>query len=115
MDWDATSYTTLTPTVTEHCLRRVDKNILLKDRRSQVHYDGQIWSRALWDIPNGIDATSQGTVRDADRIIIEAQFAFDRGTSFAAAAHDTLDAANTLYGHQYDAIITKAFRDRGIL
>jgi hypothetical protein len=115
MDWDATSYTTLSPTVTEHCLRRVDKNILVKDRRGEVHYDGQIWSRALWDIRNGIDATPQGTVRDADRIIIEAQFAFDPGTTFAAAAQDTLDAAHTLYGPQYDAIITKAFKDRGIL
>ena len=110
MDWDATSYTTLTATVTEHCLRRVDKNILVKDRRNQVHYDGQIWSRALWDIRNGI-----GNARTADRIIIEAQFAFDPGTSFAAAAQDTLDAAHKLYGTRYDAIITKAFKDRGIL
>ena len=104
-----------TPTVTEHCLRRIDTNLTVAQRRDQVHFDGQIWSRALWDIRNGIDATPQGTVRDADRVIIEAQFAFDPGTSFAAAAQDTLDAAHKLYGSQYDAIITKAFKDRGIL
>jgi len=106
MDWDATAYTSTVP----HCLRRLDTNILLKDRRSQVHYDGQIWSRALWDIRNGI-----GNARTADRIIVEAQFAFDPGTSFAAAAQDTLDAAHRLYGTTYDAVITKAFTDRGIL
>jgi hypothetical protein len=111
MDWDATSYTSTAP----HCLRRVDTNLTVAQRGNEVHYDGQIWSRALWDIRNGIDATPQGTVRDADRIIIEAQFAFDPATSFAAAAQDTLDAAHTLYGTQYDAIITKAFKDRGIL
>ncbi len=94
MDWDATSYTSTVP----HCLRRVDTNLTVAQRRNQVHFDGQIWSRALWDIRNGIDATPQGTVRDADRIIIEAQFAFDPGTSFAAAAQDTLDAAHKLYG-----------------
>ena len=91
MDWDATSYTSTVP----HCLRRVDTNLTVAQRRNEVHFDGQIWSRALWDIRNGIDATPQGTVRDADRIIIEAQFAFDPGTSFAAAAQDTLDAAHT--------------------
>jgi hypothetical protein len=110
-DWDSVSYTSTVP----HCLRRVDTNLTVAQRGNEVHFDGQIWSRALWDIRNGIDATPQGTVRDADRIIIEAQFAFDPATSFAAAAQDTLDAAHELYGSQYDAIITKAFKDRGIL
>ena len=110
-DWDSVSYTSTAP----HCLRRVDTNLTVAQRRGEVHFDGQIWSRALWDIRNGIDATPQGTVRDADRVIIEAQFAFVPEISFAAAAQATLDAAHRLYGTQYDAIITKAFKDRRIL
>ena len=43
----------------------------------------------------GTSATASSDPRyRRDRIIIEAQFAFDPGTSFAAAAQDTLDAAH---------------------
>src|SRR6185503_15337129 len=44
-DSDSTSYTTKLP----HCLRRVNLNITMDDRTGEVHHDGQIWSRALWD------------------------------------------------------------------
>jgi hypothetical protein len=42
-DWDAVSYDPSAP----HCLRRIDTNLTYADRRGQVHFDGQIWSRAL--------------------------------------------------------------------
>ena len=46
-DWDSVSYTTGTP----HCLRRVDLDLHCpQDLNGRVHHDGQIWSRALWDI-----------------------------------------------------------------
>jgi hypothetical protein len=46
-DWDSTSYTSTVP----HCLRRVDTNLHYPgDLNGEVHHDGQIWSRALWDI-----------------------------------------------------------------
>ena len=45
MDWDATSYTDA-----PHCIRRFDRDITLATRKNAVHYDGQIWSRALWEI-----------------------------------------------------------------
>ena len=46
-DWDATSYTSTVP----HCLRRLDTNLHYPtDLNGEVHHDGQIWSRALWDI-----------------------------------------------------------------
>ncbi len=106
MDWDATSYTSAVP----HCLRRIDTNLTVADRRNQVHFDGQIWSRALWDIRNGI-----GNAQTADRILVEAQFAFAPDTSFADAARATLDASRRLYGKRYDGVITRAFQDRGIL
>ena len=46
-DWDSTSYTSTVP----HCLRRVDGNKHYpEDLVGEVHADGEIWSRALWDI-----------------------------------------------------------------
>ncbi|MBI3287087.1 MAG: M36 family metallopeptidase, partial [Chloroflexi bacterium] len=64
-DWDSVSYTTTVP----HCLRRVDTNLHYpEDLNGRVHHDGQIWSRALWDIRQ---ALGNGV---ADTIILEAQF-----------------------------------------
>jgi hypothetical protein len=104
MDWDATSYTSTVP----HCLRRVDTNLTVSQRRGEVHFDGQIWSRALWDIRNALGA------RTADRIIINAQFDFAPDTSFAAAADKTIAAAQRMYGTSAATAVRKAFTDRGI-
>src|SRR5512135_1532363 len=66
-DWDSTSYTTSIP----HCLRRIDTDRHYPhDLNGRVHHDGQIWSRALWDIRNAL-----GHV-EADTIILKAQFDF---------------------------------------
>ena len=41
-----------------HCLRRVDGNKHYpEDVDGEVHADGEIWSRALWDIRNALGAT----------------------------------------------------------
>ena len=106
MDWDATSYTSTVP----HCLRRLDKDITVEQRKGEVHYDGQIWSRALWDIRNGI-----GDPRVADRIIINAQFRFAPDTSFADAARATIATARDMYGQKYVQTVTRAFQDRHII
>src|SRR5688572_22088345 len=103
-DWDSVSYDATLPT----CLRRIDLDIKLADRRNQVHYDGQIWSRALWDIRNAL-----GT-RAADRIIINAQFRFAPDTSFGDAADATVVTAERMYGAAAAATVRKAFTDRGI-
>ena len=105
MDWDATSYTSTVP----HCLRRVDTDLTVAQRRGEVHVDGQIWSRALWDI-----RTALGD-RTANRIIINAQFGFAPDTSFAAAATRTVQTAQTMYGNRAANVVTRAFHDRGIL
>ncbi len=105
MDWDATSYTSTVP----HCLRRVDTNLTVAQRRGEVHYDGQIWSRALWDI-----RTALGD-RTANRLIINAQFGFAPDTSFAAAATKTVQTAQSMYGTKAANAVTKAFQARGIL
>lgn len=77
--------------------------------RGQVHADGEIWWRALWDIRQALGA------RTADRIIIDAQFRFAPDTSFAAAAGATVDTATQMYGTRAAATVRRAFVDRGIL
>ncbi|MDB5045826.1 MAG: bacillolysin, partial [Deinococcus sp.] len=51
----------------------------------------------------------------ADRIIINAQFDFAPGTSFAAAAQATVNAATTMYGVAAARSVRVAFVNRGIL
>ena len=104
-DWDATSYTSTTP----HCLRRVDRNLHYPtDLNGEVHHDGQIWSRALWDIRGAL-----GGAR-ADTVILEAQFDFP-GTTMTELASRTVAAADQLYGKRVAAQVRAAFVARGIL
>ena len=105
-DWDSVSYTTSTP----HCLRRLDgTKVYPDDVVGQVHADGEIWSRALWDIRIALgDAT-------ASTLIIEAQFDFTTDTSFQAAALATVAAAQRLYGASAANAVQAAFAARGIL
>ena len=104
-DWDSTSYTVDVP----HCLRRVDTNLKVADETGEVHDDGQIWSRALWDINQKLGRTK------ADRIILESQFLFAPDTSFAAAAQATVDTALRLDGARAARVCQRAFHARGIL
>lgn len=105
-DWDSISYTSTTP----HCLRRVDTNLHYpEDLNGRVHHDGQIWSRALWDIRNAL-----GNVK-ADTIILEAQFSFAPDTSMPDAAQVTVDTAQRLYGKSVARIVLSIFQARGIL
>jgi zinc metalloprotease ZmpB len=104
-DWDSTSYTSTVP----HCLRRVDRDLHFPaDLNGEVHHDGQIWSRALWDIRQAL-----GNVR-ADTIILQGSFDFP-GTSMPDLATRTVAAAQQLYGTAAAKAVTKAFTDRGIL
>ncbi|GAA5514552.1 hypothetical protein Dcar01_03308 [Deinococcus carri] len=105
-DWDSTSYTSATP----HCLRRTDTDKHYpEDVVGEVHADGEIWSRALWDIRQALGA------RTADRIIVDAQFRFAPDTSFAAAAQATVDTARQMSGSAAAAAVRQAFVARGIL
>jgi zinc metalloprotease ZmpB len=104
-DWDSTSYTSTVP----HCLRRVDRDLHYPgDLSGEVHHDGQIWSRALWDVRNAL-----GHV-EADTIILYAQFDFP-GTTMPDLAQRTVNAAQALYGASAALIVQAAFHDRGIL
>lgn len=105
MDWDSTSYTSTTP----HCIRRLDTAKTVADRTGEVHDDGEIWGRALWDVN-----TSLGRDK-ATKIIIEAQFSYAAGTTWTAAANTTVATANALYGATDAAAVKAAFQARGIL
>jgi Zn-dependent metalloprotease len=104
-DWDSVSYT---PPPT-HCLRRTDLDLTIEDKDGEVHDDGQIWSRALWDINQGLGREK------ADTIILEATFDYSPSTSFAAAAQVTVATAKALYGKSAARVCKKAFKDRHIL
>ncbi len=105
MDWDATSYTSTVP----HCLRRLDTNLHYPaDLNGEVHHDGQIWSRALWDIRQAL-----GHVH-ADTIILQGTNGYT-GTSMPDLATRTVAAAQALYGSSAAAAVQLAFHNRGIL
>lgn len=103
-DWDSVSYTSSVP----HCLRRVDGDKTYADKVGEVHADGEIWSRALFDIRGALGA------READRIIVNAQFGFAPDTSFQDAAVTTIATAQQMYGRSAADAVRKAFQDRGI-
>jgi hypothetical protein len=104
-DWDSVSYTD----GPSHCLRRVDQELTWpKDARNQVHADGRIWSRALWDIRQALGPEK------ADRIIINAQFDFAADTTFAAAAKATVAEA-VAQDPATEDVVCKAFVDRGFI
>ncbi len=104
-DWDSVSYTSRVP----HCLRRVDTNLHYpEDLNGEVHHDGQIWSRALWDIRGALGPTT------ADTIILQGSFDFP-GTTMTDLANRTVDAAQQLYGNGAAGKVRKAFQNRGIL
>ncbi len=105
-DWDSVSYTRNEP----HCLRRVDLDLHYpEDMNGRIHHDGQIWSRALWDIRGKLGHAV------ADTIILEAQFDFAPDTSMHDAAQATVDAALRLYNQGVANKVQAAFVDRGIL
>src|SRR5262245_8875623 len=104
-DWDSTSYTSSVP----HCLRRVDTNAHYPESlNGEVHHDGLIWSRALWDIRNAL-----GHVK-ADTIILQGSFDFP-GTTMADLATRTVAAAQQIYGAPEANAVHQAFVNRGIL
>jgi zinc metalloprotease ZmpB len=104
-DWDSVSYTSSVP----HCLRRVDRDLHYPaDLNGQVHHDGQIWSRALWNIRQAV-----GNVR-ADTLILEAQFGFP-GTTMRDLAATTVAVADSLYGRAVARQVRTVFVNRGLL
>ncbi|MGH3507342.1 MAG: M36 family metallopeptidase [Nocardioidaceae bacterium] len=112
-DWDSVSYDRTAP----HCLRRVDGRLTYDDRTFDIHHDGRIWSRALWDISRTLEPTKPGqTARAmANRLIIEAQFWMQPRITMPAAARITVRTARDLDGASAATTVRSAFAARGIL
>jgi Zn-dependent metalloprotease len=105
-DWDSVSYTSGTP----HCLRRTDgTKVWPGDSTGEVHDDGEMWSRALWDIHNALGRTQANT------IVLEAQFSFAPNTTFAAAATQIVTTAQALYGSAAASACQTAMHNRGFI
>jgi Zn-dependent metalloprotease len=105
MDWDSTSYTS----GPRHCLRRTDGTKTTRDIDGEVHDDGEIWSRALWDIHKALGRTK------ADKVIIESQFGYAPDTKFAPAARQVVQTARVFYGTAAADKVRQAFVARRIL
>jgi len=104
-EWDATSYDRATPP----CLRRIDENKHYpEDVRGQVHADGEIWSRALFDLWNALGKTT------ADRLVLQGHFYLTPSASFQDGANAILAADRALNGGTHQAKIRKIFAERGI-
>ncbi len=105
-DWDATSFGSGNPA----CLRRVDGNKTYPgDLVGSAHADGEIWSRAVWDIRLALGATK------ADTLVLEHHFSVPCNATMTDAALALLQANVNLYSGLDDATIRTAFCDRGIL
>jgi Zn-dependent metalloprotease len=106
MDWDSTSYTSGTP----HCIRRADTTkIYPRDSTGEVHDDGEIWSHALYDMNIGLGRDK------ANKAILEGQFSFTPGTTFAAASNAIVAATQALYGTTDANTARAAFHARGFI
>ena len=84
-----------------HCLRRVDGDKHYPEDLAvprEVHADGEIWSRALWDIRGALGA------KLADTIIIRAQFGFTPDISMPARGR----------GHDHDGGPLRQERPEGV-
>ena len=105
-DWDATSFGSGNPA----CLRRVDGNKTYPgDLVGSVHADGEIWSRAVWDIRLALGPTK------ADTLVLEHHFSVPCNATMTDAALALLQANLNLYSGLDDGTIRTAFCDRGIL
>lgn len=105
-EWDATSYDTGNPP----CLRRTDgtKHYPEDLTNTSVHADGEIWSRALWDIRRYLGG------RTADQIILEHHFSVPAAASMTDAAVALLQADVDVNSGANANEIRHAFCTRGI-
>ena len=108
MDWDSTSYTDA-----PHCIRSFSTGLTVADREGEVHFDGQIWAQALWEIRLGYVAMGK-TSRAWDTTLIASQFNYAPDTSFSAAARATYLLAQTRDGQAAANLVKARFAARGI-
>lgn len=110
-EWDSTAYRANPPLPT--CLRRVDSDRTFPadpaDLSGDIYEDGQIWSRALWDIRNALG----GGV--ASQIILEHHFSLPIDATMPQAALEVLEVDAEFFGGANEAALRHVFCARGIL
>lgn len=104
-EWDATSYSSTTPP----CLRRVDGNkVYPTNYVNEVHADGEIWSRALYNIWNAHGKTV------ADRLVLQSHFYLTSSANFTNGANAIIAADRALYNGTHETSLRSIFQARGI-
>lgn len=110
-EWDSTAYQQPPPLPT--CLRRVDSDRTFPadtaNLAGDIYDDGQIWSRALWDIRNALG----GSV--ASQLILEHHFSLPTDATMPQAALEMLEVDADLFSGANEASLKLAFCARGIL
>ncbi len=78
-----------------------------------MHFDGQIWSQALWEIRQGYVELGF-TTEDWDTTLIASQFDYAPDTSFQSAAEHTYQTALDRDGAAAANLVRARFEARGI-
>jgi M6 family metalloprotease-like protein len=93
-----------------NCLRRVDENLTADDfvAGGDEHDNGQIWSRALWEVLRALGKTT------ADRLILQSHFNVPDNPTFKQAADAILTADLQLYSGSHLTQLCTVFTDRRI-
>lgn len=102
-------------------IRRVDRDLHYpEDMGGEVHHDGQIWSRALWDLyrllgGESADLEEKLQARDtALRLIVQSHYYLGPKATFAEGARALLLADRALNEGRYGSLIRQAVAARGI-
>lgn len=109
MEWDALFNDT------GGCLRRVDGRQTLSTVTTgtgcdfEVHCAGALWSATLWDIRRLMSGA------DADRVVIQSQFALPRDAGLDDGVAALLAADMQLYGGVHQTAMKRVFTRRGLL
>ena len=92
------------------CFRQADTNLTHDDLvpAGDPHTNGQIWSRALWDLLNSIGRTT------TDRLVIQSHFNVPNAPTMKQAADATVTADLQLYSGSHIPTICQKFIDRKI-
>jgi hypothetical protein len=105
-EWDGVAFSTDDPP----CLRRLDGTKHYPEHMMQeVHYDGEIWSAALWAIRNELGG------EEADRVILESQLSYTARTEFEDGVAALLDADRNLTGGQNLGALQRVLYRFGLL
>lgn len=104
-EWDSRAYADEPP----YCLRRVDRERQYPhDLTGDVHADGEIWSRVLWDV-------RAATGRDAaDTLALESNFYLPPAATLMEAGQALLDADASVYQGRHHQAIVEALQARGL-